>query len=199
MKLPSCGLDQPSGPCSSKRFTLVAALLAFAMLAIESRAGFVLYSVESASMEPTLHCAAGPGCGRIAPDRILVNRFTYDFRSISRGDIVVFTMPRWTTRRCGQGTIAVKRVIALPGETVEQKHGRIYVDGAALDEPYLRTSSRGGGASFSNDVPQRHYFLMGDNRIFSCDSRRFGPIAADAIRGKVIAVYSPRGSLRVVW
>jgi signal peptidase I len=154
------------------------------------------YYIPSASMEPTLDIN----------DRVVVSRISYDLHSVHRGDIVVFRAPRgvlpeprephnlflrWvrgvgaTLGIVEDHTVLIKRVIGLPGDTVEAREGRVYVDGKLLLEPYLRpgtlTSSFGPIM-----VPPGHVWVMGDNRGDSEDSRVFGPIPIKSIIGRAI-------------
>jgi signal peptidase I len=149
------------------------------------------YRIPSSSMEPTLHCAApGVGCQAGASDRVLANRFIYRFRDPERGDIVVFETPEEAVERCGAGGTFVKRLIGLPGDTIAQRSGTLRVNGAPLEESYVN----GGPAGL--DFPERtlgadEYFMMGDNRGQSCDSRQWGPVSRDDLIGPVFAVYWP--------
>jgi signal peptidase I len=149
------------------------------------------YRIPSSSMEPTLHCAApGVGCQAGASDRVLANRFIYRFRDPERGDIVVFETPDEAVERCGAGGTFVKRLIGLPGDTIAQRSGVLRVNGAPLEESYVN----GGPAGL--DFPERtlgadEYFMMGDNRGQSCDSRQWGPVSRDDLIGPVFAVYWP--------
>jgi signal peptidase I len=149
------------------------------------------YRIPSSSMEPTLHCAApGVGCQAGASDRVLANRFIYRFRDPERGDIVVFETPDEAVERCGAGGTFVKRLIGLPGDTIAQQSGVLRVNGAPLEESYVN----GGPAGL--DFPERtlgadEYFMMGDNRGQSCDSRQWGPVSRDDLIGPVFAVYWP--------
>jgi signal peptidase I len=149
------------------------------------------YRIPSSSMEPTLHCAApGVGCQAGASDRVLANRFIYRFRDPERGDIVVFETPEEAVERCGAGGTFVKRLIGLPGDTIAQRSGILRVNGAPLEESYVN----GGPAGL--DFPERmlgpdEYFMMGDNRGQSCDSREWGPVSRDDLIGPVFAVYWP--------
>lgn len=86
---------------------------------------------------------------------------------------------------CGSGLI-VKRVVGLPGETIAEKQGIMYADGQKLAEPYAWVREPAATAQFGR--LESGYFVMGDNRLMSCDSRRFGPIAREAIVGRVIRV-----------
>jgi signal peptidase I len=151
------------------------------------------YRIPSSSMEPTLHCARpGSGCEARFSDRVLANRFIYHFRKPHRGDIIVFKTPPLAKQRCGAGGTFVKRLIALPGETWQEKNGFIYIDGKKLIEPYVKPDRRDTGTSYpSRTIPRGTYFMMGDNRTQSCDSREWGPVPRKNLIGEVFAVYWP--------
>src|SRR5205807_9855674 len=102
------------------------------------------YRIPSSSMEPTLHCARpGQGCEARLSDRVLANRFVYHFRSPHRGEIIVFNTPTKAAQAaCNASGTFVKRLIGLPGETVREKDGFIYIDGKRLNEPYIQSSRR---------------------------------------------------------
>jgi signal peptidase I len=183
------------------------------LLTISLAIGFVLvfeakvakpYRIPSSSMEPTLHCARpGSGCLSATSDRVLVNRLAYDFGSPQRGQIVVFTAPAGANV-CQQGEAGmtfVKRLIGLPGETVrEDEKGFILIrePGASawtkLKEPYLSARIRlADTADFGQTwkVPTGEYFLLGDNRPDSCDSRKWGAVPRSSLIGPVIFSYWP--------
>jgi signal peptidase I len=151
------------------------------------------YRIPSSSMEPTLHCARpGSGCEARFSDRVLANRFIYHFRKPHRGDIIVFKTPPLAKEKCGAGGTFVKRLIALPGETWEEKNGNIYIDGKKLIEPYIKPDRRDTGTSYPpRKIPDGMYFMMGDNRTQSCDSREWGPVPRKNLIGEVFAVYWP--------
>ena len=109
--------------------------------------------VPSASMEKTI----------MTNDRIVAFRLSYKFSSPERGDIVVFRYPD------DRDVLYVKRIIGLPGETIEMVDGAVYVDGSLLEETYLKEESYGSYGPYH--VPEGKYFMMGDNRNLSWDSR----------------------------
>jgi signal peptidase I len=162
------------------------------------------YRIPSSSMEPTLDCARGPaepGCTGGSSDRVLACRICLDFSNPSRGDIVVFNTPSEAALKCGEGGTFVKRVIGLPGETVrEDDFGKIWIraPGAKkwvkLKEPYLSKSRRLADTEHFGQtwhVPEGQYFMMGDNRAQSCDSRSWGSVPRDKLIGTVFFVYWP--------
>jgi signal peptidase I len=154
------------------------------------------YRIPSSSMEPTLHCARpAPGCEARFSDRVLANRFIYHFRDPQRGDIVVFETTPAVRRKCSASGTFVKRIVGLPGETVELRliRGRefVYIDGRRLEEPYVQSSRRAFGPEEKFEVPRGQYFLMGDNRSSSCDSRQWGGLPRENILGKVFLTYWP--------
>jgi signal peptidase I len=161
------------------------------------------YRIPSSSMEPTLHCAQpASGCEARFSDRVLANRFIYHLRDPRRGEIVVFETPDAARLKCGAGGTFVKRVIGLPGETIEVRlergDGYVFVNGRKLEEPYIGEGRRSGEDFGPVKVPQNGYFMMGDTRAQSCDSREWGSVPRDNLIGKVFATYWPpnRISLR---
>jgi signal peptidase I len=146
-----------------------------------------LFYIPSGSMLPTLQIG----------DRILVDKLAYRFEPIRRGDVVVFSRPPLEQADYQD---LVKRVVGLPGETLSLAGGHVYVDGRLLEEPWLPaplppTTPSPVGAAFSLahpfTVPAGEYFVMGDNRTDSEDSRFFGPIPRDLIVGKMAFVVWP--------
>ena len=160
------------------------------------------YRIPSSSMEPTLNCAKpGTGCLGDSSDRVLACRVCLDFSSPSRGDIVVFNTPSKAAAECGEGGTFVKRLIGLPGETVrEDDFGNIDIRRPGskawvrLKEPYLTSQRRlQDTAHFGQSwhVPAGEYFMMGDNRSESCDSRTWGSVPRSDLIGTVFFVYWP--------
>ena len=98
--------------------------------------------------------------------------------------------------KCGAGGTFVKRLIALPGETWQEKNGLIYIDGKKLIEPYIKPDRRDTGTSYpARKIPAGEYFMMGDNRSQSCDSREWGSVPRKNLIGEVFAVYWPPNRL----
>ncbi len=150
------------------------------------------YRIPSSSMEPTLHCAEpGDGCVARFSDRVLANRFIYHFKEPERGDIVVFETPPEARTRCGAGGTFVKRLIGLPGDRIAEREGAVYVNGKRLAEPYLKPGQREDATFPERRIGEGQYFMMGDNRGQSCDSRVWGPVPRENIIGEVFAVYWP--------
>jgi signal peptidase I len=153
---------------------IVAAAFAIAMLV----QAFLVkpFTVYQVSMEPTL----------LEGDRILLSRLTYHFRDPRAGDVVVFHSPQKT------GEDLVKRIVAVAGDRVAVRDGNLYVNGAAVDEPYLLDDDFRGTLQ-EQEVPGGCVFVMGDNRDQSGDSRFFGPIDNELIIGKAFCIYWPIG------
>jgi signal peptidase I len=161
------------------------------------------YRIPSGSMEPTL--AIG--------QRVLVNRLAYDFGDPAIGDIVVFHPPEGadTNPRCGvdkpmtepcpvpvdrqSGTTFIKRVVAGPGDTLSIKNGHPVVNGVQAKEPFIEPCGHTPGNPCNYPqairIPPDHYFMMGDNRGTSDDSRFWGPIPKDWIIGEAFFTYWP--------
>jgi len=150
------------------------------------------YRIPSPSMEPTLHCARPVAyCQGRFSDRVIANRLAYRFGDPKRGQIVVFDAPP-KAERCGRGDAGstfVKRIVGLPGDKISERAGVVYVDGDRLDEPYVDPSLRGDESGAWPRVASGHYFVLGDNRIHSCDSRMWGTVPRSNLVGPVVARY----------
>jgi signal peptidase I len=131
--------------------------------------------VEGGSMEPGLE----------DQERIFINKLAYRLEAIERGDIVVFRYPRDPRKSF------IKRVIALPGDRVEVIDGHVYVNGQPIPEPYVPTEYLDSKSYPERIVPVGSYFVMGDHRSMSNDSRDFGPVPRDYIYGKAVFGYWP--------
>ena len=198
------GVDQPpdlpaDSPSPTRWIKEAVVVVVVAVLVAVLLRAFVVqtFFIPSGSMEPTLQIG----------DRILVNKLSYDLHGVDRGDIVVFSRP--PTENCGGPEVndLVKRVIGLPGDVISLSGGYVYIDGKKLDESWLPASEQGitvaGPAGNSSNlarpyrVPVDNYFVMGDNRTDSCDSRYWGPINRSLIVGKVELRVWPLSSLHI--
>ncbi len=148
------------------------------------------FSIPSLSMAPTLQVG----------DRIIVNKLSYRLHTVHRGDIVVFARPPLEDQAYAD---LVKRVIGLPGETISAENGHVYIDGKRLAEPWLPPRPQSYTGALPGDpnqqfnlpgpvkIPAGEYYVMGDNRTNSEDSRFFGPIPKSLIVGRAVAVVWP--------
>jgi signal peptidase I len=152
-----------------------------AAVGVVTHFGIGVYRVGSASMEPTLHCAGNPGCRAMHSDVVVVSRWIYRLRSIHRGDVVAI---RGDGRACARAGILLKRIVGLPGEHVLWTENRLRIASARTPPASTRRAEQ---RFHEIRVPANEYFVVGDNRRLSCDSRSFGPVARDRIYGKVIA------------
>jgi signal peptidase I len=150
------------------------------------------FRVPTSSMEPTLLCARpGEGCTATFNDRVIVAKIVYRFRDPHRGEIAVFHAPPAAREKCSEGGTYLKRVIGLPGDVVSERAGFFYVNGHELSEPYLSLHDRDAVTHTWRRLGLKQYFVMGDNRIGSCDSRAWGPVPRSAFIGPVVATYWP--------
>jgi signal peptidase I len=160
------------------------------------------FYIPSASMEPTLEIG----------DRVFVNKLAYDIGDLSRGDVIVFANPHpeqlpdrsavsaflhWLGEGIGFAQPAdedfIKRVIGLPGETIEIRDNVVYIDGEPLEEPYLTDAARQSNGDFPETrIPAGNLFMMGDNRGNSADSRYgLGLVPIDKVIGRAFIVIWP--------
>jgi signal peptidase I len=152
---------------------VVIALLIHVFLAQATR-------VYGQSMQPNLH----------TNERLVVEKLGYRFHGPRRGDVVVLHDPT------GGSELLIKRVIGLPGERVTIADGRVFIDGVAIDEPYLNQDTESSGRSWL--VPPLQVFVMGDNRQASRDSRSFGPVGRDQIIGRALFRYWPLDQISII-
>lgn len=139
---------------------------------------FQAFYIPSASMQPTL----------TEGDRVLVNKVSYRMHGVNRGDVIVFERP--PNEPPSEIDDLIKRVVGLPGETVEGRDGVVFIDGRPLDEPYLPNEVI--TQPFPPiEIPPGHLFVMGDNRGDSRDGRAFGPIDEDLIVGRAFVKVWP--------
>jgi len=135
--------------------------------------------VDGPSMQPNLYTGFA----------ILAEKVSYQLHSPQRGDVVLLNLP-------GETQPLVKRVLALPGETVAVREGRTYIDGRPIDEPWV--THFGGPGYPATNVPAGLVFVLGDNRRDSRDSRSFGPVPLEAIRGHVVLIFWPPARSRTM-
>jgi signal peptidase I len=202
------GPDGPTGRKTEKRsrFGFLGSLPALILLALVIAVlvkSFLIqaFYIPSPSMEPTL----------VKGDRVFVNKFVYDFGDVHRGDVIVFSDPEGATvdrgivggfvHWLGEGIgVAqpenedfIKRVIGLPGETLEIHDYTVYIDGSPLAEPYLTDAARRANGDFGPiQVPPGKLFVMGDNRGNSLDSRfGLGFVPIDKVIGRAFVIIWP--------
>lgn len=136
--------------------------------------------VYGSSMEPNLY----------TDQRLVVEKISYHLHSPQRGDVVVIRMPR-------QGPeLLIKRIIGLPGETIEVREGQVYIDGQAIQEDYLTQPTNGTYGPLT--IPAGQVFVMGDNRGASNDSRSFGPVEFERLVGRAWVSYWPIEQLGLI-
>lgn len=202
------GPDGPTDPETQKRsrFGFLGSLPALILLALVIAVlvkSFLIqaFYIPSPSMEPTL----------VKGDRVFVNKFVYDIGDVHRGDVIVFSDPDGsTTDRGSVGGVVhwlgegigvaqpenedfIKRVMGLPGETLEIHDHTVYIDGKPLAEPYLTNAAREANGDFGPiQVPQGKLFVMGDNRGNSLDSRfGLGFVPIDKVVGRAFVIIWP--------
>ena len=138
--------------------------------------------VEGTSMQPELRNR----------DRLFINKFFFRFETIRRGEIVVFHYPLDPQKSY------IKRIIGLPGDTVSIVRGQVFIDGKPLKEPYVPARYRDSRSMPPLVVPPGEYFVMGDHRSVSSDSRSWGPVDRDLIYGRADFIYWPESAMGVV-
>lgn len=176
---PPPGQNRPSVSMHSWVRDLLVSILVSAFIII------FLYQpvrVEGTSMLPMLQ----------DQDRLFINKFAYRMGPIQRGDVVVFLYPRDRSKSY------IKRVIGLPGDDIRISDGQVYVNGKALKESYVPMRYTDERSMPDEIIPPHEYFVMGDHRSISSDSRDFGPVERKLIYGKAAFVYWPFDEMGVV-
>ncbi len=186
----------PARPASGRTYRVVVEWVVILMAVLLCTVVLRTYVVQSfyipsGSMLPTLQIG----------DRIIVDKLSYRLHDVHRGDIVVFARPPLEDQEYAD---LVKRVIGLPGETISSKDGAVYINGKKLNEPWLPPGPDSYTGALAGDdphpqfdlpgpvkIPAGEYFVMGDNRTDSEDSRYFGPIPKSLIVGRAVAVIWP--------
>lgn len=168
--------------------TVQTLLLAAAIFVVTYIFLFRPYQVSGLSMYPTFH----------DKEYVLTNLIALRFNPLQKGDVIVFHSPT------SEDKDFIKRIIGLPGDTVMIKDGEVYLNNTLLDQSgFLASDVKTYGGSYMREgvpttVPPEHYFVMGDNRPHSSDSREFGPIKKEAVIGKSTLVYWPPDRMRMV-
>jgi signal peptidase I len=153
---------------------------------------FDRYTVTSASMEPTLHCSGNVGCSALTPDQVVVSRWSYLVKRPRRQDIVLIELDRGgRIAGCGKPGPLLKRLVALPGDTISTRGGRLYVNGRLEVRVAVRRLSPA-----PVQLAEDEYFVLGDNRRASCDSRAFGAISRSEIKGEVVVRFAGQSGFR---
>jgi signal peptidase I len=187
--MPDVGSPQPPTPAATKesgaRPLPVAAVWARDLLVSLAISAFIIIflyqpvKVEGTSMMPGLE----------DQERIFVNKFVYRWEPIQRGDIVVFRYPRDTSKSY------IKRVIGVAGDRIRIENGQVYVNGEALDEDYVPSDYADAHSYGEVVVPSNSFFVLGDHRTMSNDSRDFGTVNERYIYGKAVFGYWPMEKL----
>lgn len=143
------------------------------------------FVIPSGSMIPTIH----------EKNRVLAEKVSYRFGGApTRGEVVVFENPSADPAERAAAPILIKRLIATGGQTVDLRQGVVFVDGVALEEPYthgLPSDPLNPAITYPFELPASSYWMMGDNRTNSGDSRQFGPVPAGAVLGRAFWTYWP--------
>jgi len=153
---------------------------------------FQPHQVKGTSMDPNFH----------NEEFLLTDKLSYRFNEPKRGEVVIFKAP--STEPCAEDECEyIKRIIGLPGENVKVAGGSIYINNEKLAEPYLDANLKTNSGSYFTEgktilIPEGYYFVSGDNRLHSRDSREFGPIKKEAIVGKALLVYWPINDIGLI-
>jgi signal peptidase I len=160
--------------------TLLSGWLRDVLISLAVSAFFIIFlyqpvKVEGTSMMPTLQ----------DQERVFINKFVYKLEPIARGDVIVFRYPRDPAKSY------IKRVVAIAGDRVRIEDGVVFVNGQRLSEPYLPEQYEDVRSYSESVVPPHSYFVLGDHRNLSNDSRDFGPVSENFIYGKAVFGYWP--------
>ncbi len=187
--MPDVGIPQPPTPAATKEpsahpLPVVAVWIRDLLVSLAISAFIIIFlyqpvKVEGTSMMPGLE----------DQERIFVNKFVYRWEPIERGDIVVFRYPRDTSKSY------IKRVIGVAGDRVRIENGQVFVNGEALDEDYVPNDYADARSYSEVVVPPHSFFVLGDHRTMSNDSRDFGPVNERYIYGKAVFGYWPMEKL----
>ncbi len=176
--------DGPPSAAPKKLKPVISGWLRDMVISLAVSAFFIIFlyqpvKVEGTSMMPTLD----------DQERVFINKFVYKLEPIERGDVVVFRYPRDTAKSY------IKRVVAVAGDRVKIEDGVVFVNGHRLREPYVPDAYEDVRSYPETVVPPHCYFVLGDHRNLSNDSRDFGPVDADFIYGKAVFGYWPMAKL----
>ena len=185
--MPDVGSPQPPvppAPSGARHLPVVAMWVRDLLVALAIAAFIIIFlyqpvKVEGTSMMPGLE----------DQERIFVNKFVYHWEPIGRGDIVVFRYPRDTS------TSYIKRVIGVAGDHIRIDNGQVYVNGAAVEEDYVPAEYADACSYPEITIPVQTFFVLGDHRTMSKDSREFGPVHERFIYGKAVFGYWPMEKL----
>jgi signal peptidase I len=181
---PTQGLPAARPPAPRSALPVLAVWLRDLIISLAISAFIIIFlyqpvKVEGTSMMPSLD----------DQERIFVNKFVYRLEPIQRGDIVVFRYPRDTSKSY------IKRVIGLASDHIRIEDGQVYVNGKPLEEDYVPASYADERSYSEIVVPENAYFVLGDHRSMSNDSRDFGPVRENYIYGKAVFGYWPMDKL----
>ena len=174
----------PAAPAASGLRSHLRAWARDLVIALGLAAFIILFLYQPVKVEGT---SMAPGLED--QERIFINKFVYSWEPIERGDIVVFRYPRDTSKSY------IKRVIGVAGDRVRIEGGRVYVNGRALGEDYVPAGYADASSYPETLVPPGSYFVLGDHRNMSNDSREFGPVEQKYIYGKAVFIYWPVGKI----
>ena len=180
LKVPGEAPAAPPQPAAARAGRMLYSLIRDLLVSVLITLFIILFAyqpvkVEGGSMEPGLE----------DQERIFINKLVYRLESVDRGDIIVFRYPRDPRKNF------IKRVIGLPGDRVRVTNGQVYLNGQEIQEPYVPEHYRDSRSYPEIEVPAGSYFVMGDHRSMSNDSREFGPVARGFIYGKAVFGYWP--------